>query len=515
MEEIIAETTSGKVRGTKEDSICTFKGIPYGASTGGERRFLTSVPPEPWTGVRDAVEYGPSCPQVRLAADSNAQPILGIDRSSGSSEDCLVVNLWTQGLGDGGKRPVMVWLHGGFYAIGSGSSTTTDGASLSKRGDVVLVTINHRLNVFGFLHLEDIFGEAFAGSGLAGMLDIVLALEWVRDNIEAFGGDPGNVTIFGESGGGRKVSVLLGMPCAKGLFHRAIIQSSPGLRGKEAQKATDLARELLAALDIRADQPEKLQALPVEQLQDGLRRLGSKAPGAAAETGSGLDIRQWSPVVDGHFLPADPFDPVAPETAADVPIIIGTNRDENALFAAADPRRRRLEESELQERLAPVLGDRLERVVGAYRKSRPEASPWDLYVGITSEPRRLGCVKLVERQLAKARAPVFMYLFTWESDYLGYLFKATHALEIPFVFDNVGAALITGDRPNKAELAQSMSEAWIAFARNGNPSHPGIPDWAPYTTDDRATMIFDVPCRMENDPAREELDAWEGMEVIP
>jgi len=407
----------------------------------------------------------------------------------------------------------MVWLHGGGYAFGAGSSVISEGAALAKRGDVVVVTINHRLNVFGHLYLADIASEAYAGSGMAGMLDIVLALEWVRDNIEAFGGDAGNVTIFGESGGGRKVSVMMAMPSAKGLFHRAIVQSSPGLRGKEPGEATELAERLLAKLNIKPDQIEKLQELPAQQLLDAVSTLSTQQLGIGMM--GARTVMLLSPVVDGHYLPAHPFDPVAAPTAADVPLVIGTNRDESALFLAGDPRRRRLDESELRERLATLLGDRMESILHAYRRTRPDATPWELLIGITSEDRRLGCIKLVERKLAGGTAPVFMYLFTWESDYLGYLFKACHALEIPFVFDNVDEALLTGDRPDKYELAAAMSEAWIAFARSGDPSHPGIPKWEPYTADNRATMLFDVPCRVEIDPAREELDAWEGMEVIP
>jgi len=333
----------------------------------------------------------------------------------------------------------------------------------------------------------------------------VLALQWVRDNIENFGGDPSNVTIFGESGGSRKVSVLMAMPVAKGLFHRAIAQSSPGLRGVPAKNATDLAERLLAKLDIKANQIDKLQELPAQQLLDAVSSLESERRG----------VMTLAPVVDGRYLPANPFDPVAAPTAADVTLLIGTNRDENALFLARDPRRRRLTEEELPQRLAPTCGEHLDRILSTYRRTRPNATPWDLFVGITSEARRIGCINMVERKLAGGPAPVYMYLFTYESDFLGGLFKASHAMEIPFAFDNTDDVPMTGERADKHELASAISGAWAAFARNGDPGHPGIPKWTPYTVSNRATMILDVPCRIEIDPAREELDAWAGMEIIP
>jgi para-nitrobenzyl esterase len=395
----------------------------------------------------------------------------------------------------------MVWLHGRGFAGGAGSEGWYNGANLAKRGNVVVITINHRLNVFGYLHLAELDAE-FAGSGVAGMLDAVLALQWVRDNVEAFGGDPHNVTIFGESGGGRKVCTLLALPTARGLFHRAIIQSSVTLKAVEARRATDTAERLLAKLGIAKSELAKLQSLPHEQLTEAIGVQGGD--GAA---GGGFN---FAPVMEGNFMPAHPFEPVACPTSIGVPLMVGTNKDEAALFLARDPRRRRLEEHELVERLKPMLGNRLDEILGVYRKSRPEATPWDLLVGINSESRRLAANALADRRVAANSAPTYMYFFAWESDFLGGLYKASHAMEIPFAFANVDDVPMTGERADKHDLESVMSAAWANFARSGDPNGPGVPTWPAFESEKRGTMVFDVPSRAENDPRGEERRVWKG-----
>ena len=506
----VVEISAGKLRGISAAGIYSFKGIPYGDSPTGRNRFMQPEPAQPWVGVRDALAYAGHAWQLpnRPARRPELETVLGPADTSPEGEDCLTLNVWTPGLGDAAKRPVMVWLHGGAFGYGSGNRAVTDGANLARRGDVVVVSVNHRLNIFGFLHLADLGGPAWAHSGNAGVLDLVAALRWVRDNIAVFGGDPRNVTIFGESGGGGKVSVLLAMPAARGLFHRAIIQSGAAIRVSTRERATALAAAVLKEVGLGPAECERLQTLPVEQL------LAAIAPACRAVGRSRwplLDRYDFGPVVDGSDLPQHPADPETPPIADDIPLMVGGTREESAFFLADDDAvwNGSLTEAELRERLTAVAGGETDGLLAAYRSAMPQASPGDrLIAALTGSNFWIRTVLLAERFGGRRRAPVYMNSLDWQSPAHDGRMKAHHAMDLPFVFDNTEVADTTAGAPGARELAARISATWIAFARDGSPDNPAIPSWPAYSTEDRATMILDTDCRVVRDPGGEMRLLW-------
>jgi para-nitrobenzyl esterase len=479
----LVQTSNGPVRGYLEDGLEVFKGLRYGASPEGLRRFKPPQRPTPWTEPADATAYGAPAIQSGLApgerGSSPGDP--PAPDEPGSSEDCLFLNVWTPGL-DTKKRPVMVWLHGGGFANGSGGAAMYDGGALARKGDTVTVTVNHRLNVFGYLHLGEVFGPDYAQSGVAGMLDIVQALEWVRDNIASFGGDPGNVTIFGESGGGWKVSLLLAMPAARGLFHKAVIQSGPGLSGKPVADADKIARQLLT--DLMVESPEGLAGLSTETIS----RASVKVAGEV--------MRLYTPVVDGTVLPRDPFEPDASPLNADVPVLIGTNKDESTLFMLGHPKFGAFDDEDLARHARASAKDKADDLVAALRVAYPHYDQTHLAAAVgTTTGMWKGSVTLAERKAAQNAAPVWMYMLTWETPVSRGRLRCPHALEIPLVFDNVEKARnFVGRGEEPQAVADQMSAAWLAFARTGDPG------WKPYDAETRTTKIFDLESKVVDDP---------------
>jgi para-nitrobenzyl esterase len=495
----VAATKYGKVRGASAGGVCTFKGIHYGANPEAAGRFLPPVPPQPWNGVAEALHYGDLAPQnLSSATGSDIRMAMGDIFGPGKvSENCLVLNVWTPDLVHR-RRPVMVWLHGGGYTGGSDGSPTYDGTHLAHKQDVVVVGINHRLNVFGYLYLGKI-SKTYADSGNVGMLDCVLALEWVRDNIANFGGDPENVTIFGESGGGGKVSVLMAMPPAKGLFHKAIVESGSTLRVSTTDEADVAARKYLAQLKLSADHVDDLQKLPMNDLLTALRAM------------TGPNSIRLGPVVDGLSLSRQPFDPDAPAQSADIPMLIGTNGTESTLLMGmGDTSLFSLNEADMRAKLKSYLhladDGKLDALIATYKQNHPNATASDIYFAVTTDRMmRMNAITQAERKVAQAAAPAYMYLFAWQTPILNGKLRSPHAIELGFVFDNTDkTASYNGAGADTAPLAAKMSAAWAAFARTGNPNTPSLPHWAAYEANTRATMIFNDECKVVNDPGKDE-----------
>jgi para-nitrobenzyl esterase len=484
----VANTRQGQVRGAVSDNgVKVFRGVPYGAPTGGANRFRAPKAPEPWSGVRDAIVYGDQCPQE---AQGDPWVFAGWVRAAGESEDCLRLNVWTPGL-DGHKRPVMVWLHGGGFSQYSATAPVYDGDRLARRGDVVVVTLNHRLNVFGYLYLSDLGGPNWAGAANAGQLDIIAALRWVRDNIEAFGGDPGNVTLFGESGGGGKICALMAMPAAQGLFQKAIVESGPLVTGVSRQVATEAAKAVLENLKLAPDQADLLPNFTSAQLVAAFAAVSAAGHG-----------RAFGPVVDGFTLPRDPFEPDAPGAVAQIPLLIGTNRDEATILAGA-PANFELDWDSLPVALSPLLvGADVDQLVDDYRKLRPQASAPDAFFEILTQlTMTIDTVRIAERKAAQGAAPVFVYQMDWRTPVAGGKLKAGHSVEVPFVFDNaVKGGSLVGTGKDAQVMADQMSSAWLAFARTGNPANKLNSVWPAYSAADRSTLIFDVKSQLAVDP---------------
>ncbi len=497
------ETTAGSVRGYRSGEIHTFKGVPYGGPTGGANRFMPPTKAELWSGVRSTLAYGYLCPQIDRAPASDETRFMFAWDEGRADEDCLNLNVWTPGLdsspGNGGRRPVMVWFHGGGYVQGSSQELAAyDGENLSRRGDVVVVSVNHRLGVLGFLNLATVGGEKYAASANAGQLDLVASLEWVRDNIANFGGDPGNVTIFGQSGGGVKVAVLMAMPSAKGLFHRALVQSGSALRMTECENSARLAGGVLSELGIDASQLDQLHSLPVRSLVEASAAALQKVPAGAERSRLGMG---WQPTVDGGALPAHPFEPAAPAMSADIPMMIGTTKNERAL-GLFTPKLEVLTDDEVKVRLTSTFGERTERVYSAYRSNFPSAKPIELWEMILSP--RTNAVKQAERKTGQGAAPAYLYWFARQSPILDGRARAFHCSELPFMFNNTDrAATMTGGGPEARALGELMSDAWISFARSGNPNHGGMANWPAFTPEHGETMVFDTNSKVVNDPDRE------------
>jgi para-nitrobenzyl esterase len=514
IETVVVETTSGRLRGRRADGVDSFRGVPYGDSVSGRARFKPAKPASSWTGVRDA---------MRLGSPSLQHPntVYGVDEPP-PAEDCLVLNIWKPA-GGGQGRPVMFYSHGGGYTTGSGGSPVQDGSQLARDHDVVVVASNHRLGLLGYLYLEALGGEAYAGSGNQGLSDIVLALRWVRDNIAAFGGDPDNIMLFGESGGGAKTACLYAMPSVAPMFSKAAIQSGPVVRIGTKEAAAATTRLLLAELDIAPGDWRKLLEVPAQRLLQAQDALAQHATGGKSGAWRGIQSVGpgfYGPLVDGDLLPHHPFDPAAPSTARDKPLIVGWLDNEAAFFAwqAKDAEAFKLDWDGLNRRVSGYFGDKTEEIVRTYRAGRPDASATDIYLAIGSAQNMgAGSIVTAERKAAQGGAPVFYYNLAYRSNMKppgsDYELGAMHASDIPLVFNTVGpTTTLAGSRSDRAQAAANASAFFASFARDGRPSAPGQPTWPAYDLGRRATMVIDVKCAVVDDRFGAERKLWERLE---
>ncbi|HEU4619020.1 MAG TPA: carboxylesterase family protein [Gammaproteobacteria bacterium] len=498
----VARTRAGRVRGLLKDGVHQFWCVPYGAPTGGANRFMPPRPPEPWIGIRDHFEITYAAP-IEPGAEEPAPVVTALNRHTPQSEDCLTVNVFTPGLDDK-ARPVMVWMHGGGFTVGSGNYLLYDGTNLAKKEDVVVVAVNHRLNIFGFLHLADIGGDKWAESTNVGLQDLVATLAWVRDNIESFGGDPDRVTIFGQSGGGGKTTTVMAMPSAEGLFHRSIAQSGSAFRGISASDASEDALRFLSKLGLDAKRLDELQTMDFRAIQ-----AAYYSEPRIARLGVG-------PVIDGHVLPRNQWDPTAPAYSAAVPLIAGSTETENGWVG---PPPYDLSDEDMLQRFAARLAngdaDKGRELVELYKRRHPGVRNQMLWLTAEADDtRRWNAQELNRLKHEQGGAPSYLYFFDWYSPVHNNRMGAYHTLDIPFVFYNLDiAASMTGSAQSRYELGHVMSAAWAAFARNGDPNHPDMPRWPAFDPATYPTMMFGESVRVQSDPNREERLALAALRV--
>jgi para-nitrobenzyl esterase len=487
------DTATGRVQGVQTAGIKEFKGIPYGAPTGGRNRFMPPKRPVAWKGVRECLAHGQISPQVPADLRSDYAMMIHWDyHPGGMGEDCLNLNVWTPGLKDGAKRAVLVSFHGGGFTTGSGNAIGYDGAQLARFGDVVVVTVNHRLGVLGYTHLADLGAPSeFAYAGVAGIMDLTASLQWVRDNIENFGGDPNNVMIFGQSGGGAKTSSMLANPAAKGLFHRAAVQSGSMLKFVARDRATQNSEALLKQLGIEKSRIADLQKVSWQQLLEAQAAASAAAPGLGG-----------GPVLDGKYLTHDPFDPAAPPESADIPLIVSTTLEDAALaltnFSLSEPDFKALLDKRYKDKAADILA--------MYRKYYPEKSPYLIQAMVfTDAGFRRSAIKQAELKAAQGRGAIYMYEWDWPTPSFGGRYGAVHGLDVS------GSFREARDGNDMARVADQLSSSWVAFAKTGNPNNPRIPPWPTFDAKTRATMVFGTPTQLVDNPRGEIRDFWEHM----
>ncbi|MVM29157.1 carboxylesterase family protein [Spirosoma sp. HMF4905] len=511
------DTTYGRIKGMRTEGVSVFKGIPYGGRVSGDRRFRRPAPLESWTGVRDALQVG--APAIQAPRRNEPAP----------AEDCLFLNVWTPA-NDNRKRPVMFYNHGGGFVIGSGASASQDGSNLARNFDVVVVETNHRLGLLGFLYLDELAGSDYAGSGNMGMLDIVDGLKWVHDNIAQFGGDPNNVMIWGESGGGAKTSCLYAMPSAAPYFNKASIESGPGVRMTLKETAAETTSLLLKELNIAPKDWRKLLDVPAADLLAMQGKLPSVAPFLGKNTSKGVAPRRaggFGPVVDGHALPHNPFDPTAPAISKNKPLLVGWNEDEFTFFAweRKDTEFAKLDFEGVQKRLEPQYGEDTLKLIEAYRKATPNATAPQLYIAISSIAMMgLGSVDIAEKKAKQGGAPVFLYNFGYKSEKpipgTDYPMGTPHAMDISFKFNNEvpprdgstpKESFFGGNRPERFTASHHFAELWATFARTGRPAAKDVPTWPAYNLKTRPTMRIDSTCEIIDNRFNEELNFWRSI----